>query len=114
MDKLLKLKQIPVGRLPRSQPVHKFFNKQIYLVRTGKELPDNVLCFRTEQSLTKPEIKQYLTKLYGLEIKKVNTWNKMGKINKTRTRTYYRDPDFKKVIVELENPVPTHMQYFAF
>jgi ribosomal protein L23 len=114
MDKLLKLKQIPAVRLAKPQPVLKFYNKQIYLVRTGKELPDNVLCFRTEQSVTKPEIRQYLKKLYGLEIKKVNTWNKMGKIQKTRIRSYYRDPDFKKVIVELQHPVPTHLQYFAY
>ena len=115
MDKLLKLSKFATRKEHRPQPVFKFFNKPLYLVRSGKEIQENEVCFRCKQELTKPEIRQILTKLYGLDVKKVKTWNKMGKIQKSNlSRQYFRKPDFKKVIVELNNPVPPSLQNFIY
>ena len=41
---------------------------------------------KVDQNLTKPEIKQILQKLYGLEVKKVNTLNTMGKVKRNKFR----------------------------
>ena len=55
------------------------------LKRIGKSLEgdDNrnrLLAFQTDPAMSKPEIKQYLEKIYGLEIETVNTLIRMGKI----------------------------------
>eukprot|EP00594_Rhizosolenia_setigera_P017515 CAMPEP_0178975280 /NCGR_PEP_ID=MMETSP0789-20121207/23042_1 /TAXON_ID=3005 /ORGANISM="Rhizosolenia setigera, Strain CCMP 1694" /LENGTH=78 /DNA_ID=CAMNT_0020663943 /DNA_START=230 /DNA_END=466 /DNA_ORIENTATION=- len=52
--------------------------------------------------MTKHEIKEYLTKIYGLPVKKVNTQNFMGKrmrIMGRRKIAYRKEPDWKKAIV---------------
>ncbi|CAG9330816.1 unnamed protein product [Blepharisma stoltei] len=113
MDKLIKLRPNLIPRLLRPEPkVYKFFNKPIYLVRTEKELQENVLCFRCPQELTKPELRQVFTKVYGMKLKAVSTFNHMGKIARNRTNGHYRKPDYKKVYVELEHEAPPYLQYF--
>eukprot|EP00567_Pseudictyota_dubia_P005079 CAMPEP_0197453036 /NCGR_PEP_ID=MMETSP1175-20131217/33743_1 /TAXON_ID=1003142 /ORGANISM="Triceratium dubium, Strain CCMP147" /LENGTH=53 /DNA_ID=CAMNT_0042986205 /DNA_START=30 /DNA_END=188 /DNA_ORIENTATION=+ len=52
--------------------------------------------------MTKHEIKEYLTKIYNLPVKKVNTMNYLGKRKKVigrRKVAYYKYRDFKKAIV---------------
>lgn len=114
MDKLLKLRLVKTSNFPQRR-VEKFYNQPIYLVRSGKELQQNELCFRCAQSVTKPEIKQVLQKLYGLDVKSVHTWNRMGKILRNNvTRNFYRKPDHKKIFVELQTPVPAHLQNYYY
>jgi large subunit ribosomal protein L23 len=58
--------------------------------------------FRVLPRMTKHEIKEYLTKIYDLPVKKVNTVNYMGKRKRAMGRRkviYYKYRDFKKAIV---------------
>ena len=58
--------------------------------------------FRTPPKMTKHEIKEYLTKIYDLPVKKVNTMQYMGKRKRIMTRNgmaYYKYKDFKKAVV---------------
>jgi large subunit ribosomal protein L23 len=62
--------------------------------------------FRTSPKMTKHEIKEYLTKIYNLPVKKVNTMNYEGKRKKLVSRfglTYYKYKDFKKAVVTFED-----------
>lgn len=47
--------------------------QKIYLYRPAKDVADNVLVFKADEKLAKPEIKQYLEKLYNISIEKINT-----------------------------------------
>mmetsp|Transcript_74756 Transcript_74756/g.216038 ORF Transcript_74756/g.216038 Transcript_74756/m.216038 type:complete len:128 (-) Transcript_74756:65-448(-) len=58
--------------------------------------------FRVLPRMTKHEIKEYLTKIYGLPVKKVTTQNFMGKrkmIRGSRKLLYFKYADYKKAIV---------------
>jgi len=62
--------------------------------------------FRVLPRMTKHEIKEYLTKIYNLPVKKVNTANYMGKRKKIMTQRsvhYYKYRDFKKAFVTFES-----------
>lgn len=112
--KILKLRPITERSIGKPQTVHKFYNKPVYLTRSGKERPENTVCFTTSLDLTKPELKQIFTKLYGLDIKKINTWNKQGKIQRNLTNgKYFRKEDIKRVILELNTVVPTELQSYS-
>jgi large subunit ribosomal protein L23 len=56
--------------------------------------------------MTKHEIREYLTKIYELPVKKVNTMNYMGKRKRVvgkRHIAYYKYRDFKKAIVTFDS-----------
>lgn len=58
--------------------------------------------FRVLPKMTKHEIKEYLTKIYGLPVQKVNTMIYHGKRKRVLTSTrihYYKYKDYKKAIV---------------
>lgn len=62
--------------------------------------------FRVLPRMTKHEVKEYLTKIYNLPVKKVNTMNYMGKYKRAMGRTkivYYKYRDFKKAIVTFDS-----------
>ena len=52
------------------------------LVRPNKpQIPANLVTFETESQMTKPEIRQYLQKLYKIDnIEKVDTYIRTGKV----------------------------------
>jgi len=55
--------------------------------------------------MTKHEIKEYLTKIYNLPVRKVNTMNYEGKRKRIMSRTgfhYYKYRDFKKAVVTFD------------
>jgi large subunit ribosomal protein L23 len=61
--------------------------------------------FRVLPKMTKHEIKEYLTKIYGLPVHKVNTMNYMGKRKKVLGSSrilYYKYKDFKKAVVTFD------------
>lgn len=72
---------------------------KIILRRPGKEVNDNVLTFKADPKLSKPEMKQYLEKLYNLNIEQVNTVRYMGQIKKTKVGTPRLTKSYKKVFV---------------
>ena len=64
--------------------------------------------FRVLPKMTKHEIKEYLTKIYKLPVKKVNTQNYLGKRKRVMTThgvAYYKYRDFKKAIVTFDSSI---------
>eukprot|EP00547_Thalassionema_nitzschioides_P000061 CAMPEP_0194211670 /NCGR_PEP_ID=MMETSP0156-20130528/10871_1 /TAXON_ID=33649 /ORGANISM="Thalassionema nitzschioides, Strain L26-B" /LENGTH=104 /DNA_ID=CAMNT_0038939295 /DNA_START=172 /DNA_END=486 /DNA_ORIENTATION=+ len=64
--------------------------------------------FRVLPRMTKHEIKEYLTKLYGLPVARVNTMNYMGKRKRAtgkRKVITYKYRDYKKAIVTFDDSV---------
>ena len=58
--------------------------------------------FRTPPRMTKHEIKEYLTKIYDLPVRKVNTMNYDGKRKRIMSQAgiaYFKYKDFKKAVV---------------
>mmetsp|Transcript_32572 Transcript_32572/g.56396 ORF Transcript_32572/g.56396 Transcript_32572/m.56396 type:complete len:118 (-) Transcript_32572:1881-2234(-) len=109
--KALKVKEIITSAFPRTGTIVKHFNKPFYLIRNDRTLEPNELIFRTKIDMTKPEMTQILTKLYGIEVKSLSSWNKMGKIKRSlKNNEYYRQPDFKKFSVKCEHTVPPRLQ----
>lgn len=76
------------------------------LKRPGIEVDTNVCVFETELNATKPEIKQYLEKIYGLNPIAVNTLRTNGKIKMTMSRKRFRESDKKKAYVYIDQEVP--------
>jgi large subunit ribosomal protein L23 len=61
--------------------------------------------FRTVPRMTKHEIKEYLTKIYNLPVKSVNTMNYEGKRKRIMTSHkihYFKYKDFKKAVVTFD------------
>ena len=62
--------------------------------------------FRTDPKMTKHEIKEYLTKIYDLPVKRVNTMNYEGKRKRvlgTSKIAYFKYKDFKKAVVTFDD-----------
>lgn len=62
--------------------------------------------FRVKPKMTKHEIKEYLTKIYNLPVKKVNTANFAGKRKRAMGRrkiVEYKYKDFKKAFVTFDD-----------
>mmetsp|Transcript_50508 Transcript_50508/g.57932 ORF Transcript_50508/g.57932 Transcript_50508/m.57932 type:complete len:128 (+) Transcript_50508:41-424(+) len=100
------------SNFPRQREYVPLLDDHMVLHRTDQELEPNVVCFRCKQDMFKPEIKQYLNKVYGLNIEKVHTWNKMGKIKRGANGAKERAPDYKKVFafVNSQEPIPPEFQ----
>ena len=61
--------------------------------------------FRVLPRMTKHEVKEYLTKIYGLPVRKVNTINYLGKrklVRGSRKLIRFKYKDFKKAIVSFD------------
>jgi len=61
--------------------------------------------FRCPQKMTKWEIREYLTKIYNLPVRKVNTMNYDGarkRVIGSRGIAYYKYADFKKAVVYMD------------
>ena len=61
--------------------------------------------FRVMPKMTKHEIREYLTKIYGLPVQKVNTANYLGKrklVRGSRQMIRFKYRDFKKAVVSFD------------
>lgn len=76
--------------MPKERRKCDFTNWKMVLKRPEKEVESNVVVFETELHATKPEIKQYLEKIYGLNVLKVNTAIQMGKFKRAQTNKLTR------------------------
>ena len=134
-------KIIPTSNFEKERKIESFVNFPLIMHRAEKPLDKHTIVFRCEPKYTKPELKQYLEKstldiyflliysfsawVYGLDIKKVNTLNYMGKFKKSQMRSIwmeklniliffikdrYRTKDFKKVYVQLNTEVQEMFQ----
>jgi ribosomal protein L23 len=63
-----------------------------------------VVHLRTTQNQTKVEIKNYLSKVYGVGVIKVNTMNYRGKLMRDKfSARMHRKPKYKKAVVTVDN-----------
>ena len=62
----------------------------------------NEAVFKVSSMLNKLDIKQYLEKIYGLDVLKVNTMNYLGKVKRVG-RSSFRRSGWKKAIVTLDH-----------
>ncbi|CAE7572007.1 rplW [Symbiodinium sp. KB8] len=88
--------------MPINYPVL-FPEMAIALVRRASaRLPRNHFIFRTDPKWTKQEIKEYLQKVYEMDVERVATINYLGKVRRRRgLRPYMRLKSYKKVYVLL-------------
>lgn len=96
------LKPTMTSNFPKTGPEIDFVNHTMMLARSHKQYEKNVASFRHSTFLSKPEIKQYLMKLYGLNPKSVSTVVKSGRIVQNQDRTKWKKKDHKKSIVQLD------------
>ena len=76
------------------------FPRQI--VTLMKTMGPNKGVFKVDPKMTKAEVKEYLTKVYNLPVKKVNTVNYEGKLKTGSQRhrgAYFRTKAYKKAYV---------------
>lgn len=71
------------------------------LLRGTKQLPPNQAAFRVPNYLQKFDIKQYLEKLYGVNVVAVKTFNFIGRRHRKGVRIV-KEPDWKKAIVTMK------------
>ena len=88
-----------------------FVNHEMRLMRSPKDYGKDIVGFRMSNFLSKPEIQQYLMKLYNLNIQKVQTANKQGKIMRNMTKPgHWRKKDWKKAMVKVDFEVDPELQ----
>lgn len=74
--------------------------------KNASEISPATATFRVLPKMTKHEVKEYLTKIYDLPVKKVSTMNYMGKYKRALGRNkivYYKYRDFKKAVVTFDS-----------
>lgn len=72
-----------------------------------EKIEPNTIVFKVDEHLSKPQIKQYVEKLYGLKVEKVNTARFMGKIKKNPyNRKLRMTKNFKKAFVVTDSKIP--------
>jgi ribosomal protein L23 len=80
-------------------------NLKCFLVRTDKQYNTNQIKFMVDKNLSKPEIHQFLNKLYGFNIAKIQTAILPGEVKAKMTKKnikYYRTREYKKAVVDLD------------
>ena len=109
------LKPTITSRFKKPPVEQEYLSHEIMLMRSPKPYEKNQICFRVAPHLSKPEIKQYLMKVYRLPVIKVDTFNKMGKIKvNNKNNTKWRKPDWKKAIVTLDYEVDSEYRHFNY
>lgn len=103
------LMQIPKNsNYPKQHPQYKYFEHELLLHRPGpsEKIEPNVIVFKVDESLSKPELKQYLEKVYGMQVEKINTARFMGKVVMTPQRQFKKTKPFKKAFVFTSTQIP--------
>ena len=73
--------------MPKERRVEDFLNWKLNFKKPNNEVDPNVLVAVTDLQATKPEIKQYVEKVYGLNVLRVNTLVQMGKLKTGANRS---------------------------
>ena len=72
----LGLKPTITSRFKKPAREIEFVSHEMLLLRTPKPYDDHTINFRCNDFLSKPEVKQYLQKLYNMPVQKVGTFRK--------------------------------------
>ncbi len=74
-------------------------------------MDENSIKFKIPKNLSKPEIKQFLSKLYSMDVTKITTAILPGKVHYDQNqRRYIRTKDFKKAVVSISRKVDSNFQ----
>eukprot|EP00921_Rhytidocystis_pertsovi_P027026 GHVQ01043551.1.p1 GENE.GHVQ01043551.1~~GHVQ01043551.1.p1 ORF type:complete len:234 (-),score=29.64 GHVQ01043551.1:152-853(-) len=103
---------------PPKTPRNVFFPWQTMCVhQSGSFLERNRLALRVPINFTKFEIREYMRKLYGARVMKVNTLIKQPErkrnMKEWRARYYRNGPIMKKAILTLEHAIPDDVKMMS-
>lgn len=105
------IKPTITSRFKKPKQEIEFVNHEMLLMRSPKPYSNNIVSFRCNDMLSKPEIKQYLQKLYNMPVQAVHTFRKQGKFMMNNdTRTQWRKKDWKKAMVKVDYEVDGEFQ----
>jgi large subunit ribosomal protein L23 len=97
---------------PPKMPRNIFFPWQNFVLhQSGSYLEPNRVAFRVPVNMTKFDIREYLRKLYGVKVIKVNTYIKLPKTKMSSYRNWFKtDAQYKKAIVTCEEVIPDEVK----
>lgn len=104
------LKPTITSRFAKPAPEIEFVNHEMLLMRSPKPYDDHTVCFRHNDYLSKPEIKQYMQRLYNMPVQSVGTFRKQGKFMTNNDRRQFRKQDWKKSIIRVDYEVDSEFQ----
>jgi large subunit ribosomal protein L23 len=104
----LSLQRLSPPKIPRNV----FFPWQNFVLhQSGSYLEPNRVAFRVPVNMTKLDIREYLRKLYGVKVIKVNTYIKLPKNRMSSYRNWFKtDAQYKKAIVTCEEIIPNEVK----
>jgi ribosomal protein L23 len=73
------------------------------LIKPGKPLRENQVCFKVPLNVNKMQIRNYLEEIYKLDIVKVDTSILLGKRRLNYLGFHFKRPDVKKAYVTLKD-----------
>ena len=98
------LKYSFTGRFPKFGDQFDFVNFNAFLVRTNKKLENNALKFKIPKNMSKPEIRQFFSKMYSMDIEEITTAHLPGRVKFDSLRKkYIRTYDIKKTVIKIKN-----------
>lgn len=92
--------------MPKERRVSDCVGIEMILKRSGKKIDKKEFAVTVDQKLTKYEIKQYLEKVYDIEVVKVNSLIKGGHIKRSQGGRRFRESDTKKAYITTNQEVP--------
>lgn len=97
---------------PPKIPRNVFFPWQNFVLHhSGSFLEPNRVAFRVPVNMTKLDIREYLRKLYGVKVIKVNTYIKLPTNRMSSARNWFKtDAQYKKAIVTCEEVIPDEVK----
>ena len=105
------LKYTYTSRFPKYGDHLDFVNLDVFLVRTDKKMGEKSLKFKIPKNLSKLELKQFLKKLYYMNIEKITTAHLPGKVKfDMLQKKYIRTKDYKKAVVTIKKKVDINFQ----
>ena len=94
------LKPTITSHFSHTQQVFDFAHLDLFRIESGKHYGPGIICFKSPPSLSKPEVKQFLIKLYDLPVLSVRSILMQGRIRRAKGGIK-KEPDYKKWIVKV-------------
>ena len=81
-------------------------NIPLTLMPPARNLPSNKFVLRVQPDITKVELQNYISQLYGVSVTKVNTMNYEGKLKRAPRRgKFYSTKRYKKAIITTDDSI---------
>lgn len=108
--KPLNMNYTVTGNFPKHDVTPDLQDFKMILIRSNKEYKPNQIKFLVDMSYSKPEIKQILMKLYGINPLKISTAIVPGRVKRdvnAKINKYMKLPDKKVAVIDLDKNVPS-------